>query len=271
MHFFMVIAIIITLCFVCSVHALIHTPAKCISSTALRNTRSWALSAKKKSSKGSGSGFGKPSIAEKSNNSNAAQAAAVVTGIDNSYDSKIGSVDIGSSSISSGNSIDGDGDSDKKVAQYMYENVTVKRERILEEKIRILREREAIIEEDVSVGAVPELVANRMIKRIIGFFGIPVAIGMIIFISSVVAAKKYDVVVPPYIIAYATQAPFVLGLVGISYAILSSSWDEEDGSLFGISEFQVNLQRIKDGFSREKETAMLKDEIEMEKTKLRKK
>jgi hypothetical protein len=33
-------------------------------------------------------------------------------------------------------------------------------------------------------------------------------------------------VVPPAIIAYATQVPFILGLVGITYGILSSSWDE---------------------------------------------
>ena len=50
--------------------------------------------------------------------------------------------------------------------------------------------------------------------------------GLAIFVGAFFYSKKYDVVVPPSIIAYATQVPFVLGLVGISYAILSSSWDE---------------------------------------------
>lgn len=33
--------------------------------------------------------------------------------------------------------------------------------------------------------------------------------------------------IPAYLVAYATQAPFFIALVGITYAILSASWDEE--------------------------------------------
>ena len=70
--------------------------------------------------------------------------------------------------------------------------------------------------------------------------------GLSIFVGAFFYSKKYEVVVPPTIIAYATQAPFILGdvlsgdisttrvrmvyvigLAGISYAILSSSWDPE--------------------------------------------
>ena len=74
--------------------------------------------------------------------------------------------------------------------------------------------------------------------------------------------------------------------MGISYAIVSSSWDPEvfltawfadiyiplsesnnfphqiPGSALGIEEFKINLQRIKDGLSRTKETAELREEIE---------
>ena len=50
--------------------------------------------------------------------------------------------------------------------------------------------------------------------------------GLAIFVGAFFYSKKYDVVVPPSIIAYATQVPFVLGLMGISYAIISTSWDE---------------------------------------------
>ena len=38
-------------------------------------------------------------------------------------------------------------------------------------------------------------------------------------------SKKYDLTLPPVIVAYATQLPFVIGLMGITYGILSSSWD----------------------------------------------
>ena len=69
--------------------------------------------------------------------------------------------------------------------------------------------------------------ANRMLNRMIIFFGAPVFGGLAIFVGAFFYSKKYDVVVPPSIIAYATQAPFVLGLVGITYSILSSSWDPE--------------------------------------------
>lgn len=92
--------------------------------------------------------------------------------------------------------------------------------------------------------------------------------GLAIFVGAFFYSKKYDVVVPPSIIAYATQVPFVLGLVGISYAIISSSWDEEPGSLLGFKEFGVNFQRIKDGLNRTRENAELKDDIEKEKEKL---
>ena len=159
----------------------------------------------------------------------------------------------------------------KDIDKYMYDKIMLKKEISLEEKIRALREQEFELSQDLSVGAVPELVANRMIGRIVSFLGIPVILGMSIFIGSVVAAKKYDTVVPPYLIAYATQVPFIIGLIGISYAILSSSWDEQEGSMLGFNEFKINLQRIKDGFEREKDTAKLKDEIERESSRLRKK
>ena len=49
--------------------------------------------------------------------------------------------------------------------------------------------------------------------------------GLGLFVAFFFMSKKYDIVVPPAVVAYATQVPFLLGLVGISYAILSSSWD----------------------------------------------
>ena len=72
-----------------------------------------------------------------------------------------------------------------------------------------------------------QIVANRMLNRMIVFFGAPVFGGLAIFVGAFFYSKKYDIVIPPSIIAYATQAPFVLGLLGITYSILSSSWDPE--------------------------------------------
>ena len=139
----------------------------------------------------------------------------------------------------------------------------------LDDKIKRLREEEELIASDPSVGAVPEIVANRMITRIAGFFGIPVFGGLSIFVAAFFYSKNSDSIIPPYIIAYATQVPFVLGLIGISYAILSSSWDEdEEGSLLGIDEIKINLKRIQDGFGRVQETEKLKEDIEKDLNKL---
>jgi hypothetical protein len=103
-------------------------------------------------------------------------------------------------------------------------------EKTMKEKIAYLKNEEDILAADPSVGAVPELVADRMIRRIAFFFGLPVFGGLSIFVGAFFVSKKYDVFIPPGVIAYATQAPFVLGLIGISYAILSSSWDEVNTS-----------------------------------------
>ena len=142
----------------------------------------------------------------------------------------------------------------------------------LDDKIRRLKEEEDLIASDPSVGAVPEIIANRMITRIAGFFGIPVFGGLAIFVGAFFYSKNTDTIIPPYIIAYATQLPFLLGLIGISYAILSSSWDEDrDGSLLGIDELQLNIKRIQEGFGRVQDSAKLKEEIEKDIAKLGKK
>jgi hypothetical protein len=41
---------------------------------------------------------------------------------------------------------------------------------------------------------------------------------------------------------------------------------QEPGSFWGFKEFEINVQRIKDGFAREKRNAKLKEEIERDTT-----
>jgi Photosynthesis affected mutant 68 len=61
----------------------------------------------------------------------------------------------------------------------LYVTPRARREAELDEKIARLKEEEDLISSDPSVGAVPELVADRMIGRIVAFFGIPVFGGML--------------------------------------------------------------------------------------------
>ncbi|KAJ1403805.1 hypothetical protein B484DRAFT_338303 [Ochromonadaceae sp. CCMP2298] len=146
----------------------------------------------------------------------------------------------------------------------MFQRQKSRKQEILREKIEKLREEDELIATDPSVGAVPELVADRMIRRIAVFFGVPVFGGLTIFVGAFFYGRSNNLVVPPALIAYATQLPFVLGLVGITYGILSSSWDTEPGSALGFTEFQTNFKRIQEGLTRTRETAELRSEIENE-------
>jgi hypothetical protein len=56
----------------------------------------------------------------------------------------------------------------------LYNTPRARREAELDEKIQRLREEEELLATDPSVGAVPELIADRMIGRIATFFGVPV-------------------------------------------------------------------------------------------------
>lgn len=116
-------------------------------------------------------------------------------------------------------------DEDMILNTKMFKSDRLRREDVLNEKIKRLQAEDELIASDPSVGAVPELVADRMIRRIAVFFGVPVFGGLSIFVGAFFYSKKYDVTLPPVIVAYATQLPFVIGLLGITYGILSSSWD----------------------------------------------
>lgn len=66
----------------------------------------------------------------------------------------------------------------KSEEKNLYATPRARREAELDEKIARLKEEEDLISSDPSVGAVPELVADRMIGRIVAFFGVPVFGGM---------------------------------------------------------------------------------------------
>ncbi|CAN0456963.1 unnamed protein product, partial [Laminaria digitata] len=63
----------------------------------------------------------------------------------------------------------------------------------------------------------------------IPFFLLPAIGGVGVFVAVYVLSHNYDYTIPAYIVAYATQAPFFIALSGITYAIMSASWDEEVG------------------------------------------
>ncbi|MEM6519247.1 MAG: PAM68 family protein [Cyanobacteria bacterium P01_D01_bin.71] len=92
---------------------------------------------------------------------------------------------------------------------------------------------------------VPEVVGRRMLKRMLYFSGIPVALGVFIFFASYVLIIRGIAELPNVVVLLTTLACFGLSVVGLSYGALSASWEEDAlGSLLGTEQFQVNFGRL---------------------------
>ena len=93
--------------------------------------------------------------------------------------------------------------------------------------------------------AIPDAVANRMARRIALATGLPTLLGMGVFIGSYVLVSRHLLDIPPSTTLLASGACFLLGLVGLSYGVLSASWEDRPGSLLGTEQIPLNLSRIK--------------------------
>ena len=94
--------------------------------------------------------------------------------------------------------------------------------------------------------AIPEVVANRMARRIAIATGIPTVMGMGVFVASYVVVSRGILDIPPSTTLLASGACFLLGLVGLSYGVLSSSWEESPGSLLGSEQIGLNIGRLRE-------------------------
>ncbi|MCM0592614.1 MAG: PAM68 family protein [Gloeotrichia echinulata IR180] len=93
--------------------------------------------------------------------------------------------------------------------------------------------------------AIPQVVSQRMIRRVAGFCGIPTALGITTLVASYLLATYTDIKLPPIAVLLVNMGLFGLGVLGITYGVLSASWDEERvGSLLGSSEFSTNWGRM---------------------------
>ncbi|MEB3243151.1 MAG: PAM68 family protein [Cyanobacteriota bacterium] len=93
--------------------------------------------------------------------------------------------------------------------------------------------------------AIPEAVANRMARRIAIATGVPTVLGMGVFIASYLLVSRHLLDIPPSATLLASGACFLLGLVGLSYGVLSASWEDAPGTLLGVEQIPLNLSRIK--------------------------
>ncbi|CAE19403.1 conserved hypothetical protein [Prochlorococcus marinus subsp. pastoris str. CCMP1986] len=95
---------------------------------------------------------------------------------------------------------------------------------------------------------IPKYVADRMARRIFFTAGIPTIMGMSVFVISYIIVTRNIAEIPPSSTIAISALFFLLGLGGLSFGILSASWDKEPGSFFGIENIPLNIQRAKAAF-----------------------
>ena len=95
---------------------------------------------------------------------------------------------------------------------------------------------------------IPKYVANRMARRIAITTGIPTLSGMGVFVGSYFLISKGIAEISPTVTLVSSAICFLVGLLGLSYGILSASWDFKPGSFLGFENIKPNINRMKDAF-----------------------
>tara|TARA_B100000212_G_scaffold303894_1_gene250947 strand:- start:110 stop:562 length:453 start_codon:yes stop_codon:yes gene_type:complete len=101
---------------------------------------------------------------------------------------------------------------------------------------------------NVQSNGIPKYVADRMAKRIFFTAGIPTLLGMSVFVISYIIVTRKIAEIPPSSTIAISALFFLLGLGGLSYGILSASWDISPGSFLGLENIPLNIQRAKAAF-----------------------
>jgi hypothetical protein len=94
--------------------------------------------------------------------------------------------------------------------------------------------------------AIPDAVAKRMVRRIAVAAGLPSLLGMGVIVASYLLISRGGMFIPPVVTLLGSGAFFLLGVLGLSYGVISASWEDAPGSLFGLEQMGVNVGRIRD-------------------------
>ncbi|NET10677.1 MAG: DUF3464 family protein [Merismopedia sp. SIO2A8] len=102
---------------------------------------------------------------------------------------------------------------------------------------------------------IPEEISQRMIKRMAVLCGVPTALGLLTFVISYFIVAKGGIDLPPIAVLLVSLGFFGLGVLGLSYGALSTSWElgSEPGSLVGWPEFKVNIGRMQQAWKEARE------------------
>lgn len=94
--------------------------------------------------------------------------------------------------------------------------------------------------------AIPRYVADRMARRLAVFTGLPTVAGMGVFVGSYLLITRGIADIAPGLTLATSGAFFLLGLVGLSFGVLSSSWDPQPGTILGLENLKPNIQRMRE-------------------------
>lgn len=84
-----------------------------------------------------------------------------------------------------------------------------------------------------------------MVRRMAALCGVPTVLGMSTFLVCYFLVKNVGVKLPNAAVVLVSMGFFGLGVLGLSYGVLSASWDEDlAGSTLGWQEFKLNLGRM---------------------------
>ena len=104
------------------------------------------------------------------------------------------------------------------------------------------------VNKNTSNTGIPKYVADRMARRIFFTTGIPTILGMSVFVVSYIIVTKNIAEIAPSATIAISALFFLLGLAGLSFGILSASWDKEPGSFLGLENIPLNIKRAKAAF-----------------------
>ena len=97
--------------------------------------------------------------------------------------------------------------------------------------------------------AIPQVVSQRMVRRVAWLCGLPTILGILTLVASYLLIIYTDIKLPPILVLLVNMGLFGLGVLGISYGVLSASWDEHRvGTRLGLSEFTTNWGRMVAGW-----------------------
>ena len=137
-----------------------------------------------------------------------------------------------------------------KKKQTNKKNTSKRKNKIIEKDIfqNIDKKTPIPVAQNTSSSGIPKYVADRMARRIFFTTGIPTILGMSVFVVSYIIVTKNIAEIPPSATIAISALFFLLGLAGLSFGILSASWDKEPGSFIGLENIPLNIKRAKAAF-----------------------